>query len=42
MLNFINKTMRTTVVVAVTAKINNKKVIYNGAFLIKYLTAKTR
>ena len=35
MLNFINKRMRTTVVVAVAAKINNKKVIYNGDFLIK-------
>ena len=31
----INKRMRTTVVVAVAAKINNKKVIYDGAFLRK-------
>ena len=36
------KRMKTIVVVAGAAKINNKKVIYNGAFLIKYLTAKTR
>ena len=32
MLNFINKRMRTAVVVAVAIKINNKKVIYDGAF----------
>ena len=37
MLNFINKRMKT-----VAAKINNKKVIYDGAFLRKQLTAKSR
>ena len=31
----INKRMRATVVVAVAAKVNNKKVIYDGAILRK-------
>ena len=31
----INKRMRATVVVAVATKVNNKKVIYDGAFLRK-------
>ena len=35
MFNYINKRMRTAVVVAVAAKIDNKKVIYDGAFLRK-------
>ena len=38
----INKKMRTTAVVAVAAKINNKKVIYDGDFSRKQLTAKSR
>ena len=42
MLDFRNKKMRTAVVVAVATKINNKKVIYDGAFLRKQLTAKSR
>ena len=42
MLNYRNKEMRTAVVVAIAAKINNKNVIYGGAFLRKWLkTAKS-
>ena len=41
MLSLINKKMRTAVMVAVATKINDKKVIYDGAFLRKYLTAKS-
>ena len=36
------KRMKTAVVVAVVTKINNKKVICDGAFLRKQLTAKSR
>ena len=35
MLNYINKRIRTAVVVAVAAKTNNKKVIYDEAFIRK-------
>ena len=39
--NFRNKNMRTAVLIVVATKIDSKKVIYDGAFLRKKLTAKS-